>query len=352
MTDRTEQPPGPGPDPMQAPDGYWRQPPPVPGFGAQPAEPDWQALADRHEEQGRRRKRRQLLAGGAALVAVVGVAAGTVALKGHSGGGTATDTPSAVAPAGGGGGADASAVPSASGSAKPSASASASRKPVTTPTVPGKSNLVADHTGENNLTMGPDTAVKQIPGGWVLAAKGTAGSYAQAPAAVVDVTRSFTVSAWVVNDAAAGTRTAISQGDGAVSSFELGREDAGGQKAWAFRVQTGVGAADTAVARAAVPGAAATGTFTLLTGVYDAEQHTLTLYVDGKSAGTAKAPAVVAGAGELQLGRGRHAGAWSAPWTGVIGHVQVYDRALTAAEAARIKSKGGAGFPAVADWLV
>jgi hypothetical protein len=38
----------------------------------------------------------------------------------------------------------------------------------------------------------------------------------------------------------------------------------------------------------------------------------------------------------------------------VIGHIQEWDKALTAAEAARVKSSGGAGAdaPPIASWLV
>ncbi|MFG2822712.1 LamG domain-containing protein [Kitasatospora sp. NPDC048365] len=212
--------------------------------------------------------------------------------------------------------------------------------------------LIVDHTGGSNLTLGPDATVKQVPGGWVFGGRGTAGSYAQALGAVVDTSRSFTVSAWVVNDAASGSRTAVSQGDGAASVFALGREDAGGQKAWVFRVQTGPGAADAATARAAVPGAAVTGEFTLLTAAYDAGQRTVTLYVNGTAAGSAKLAAGPTGGGPLELGRGRRGGAWAEPWAGAVGHVQVFDRAVSAAEAARIKAQGGPGFPATADWLV
>jgi len=366
MTDGTEQLP-----PAQS--AYW-QPPVAAVPGPPQPVPDWEALADQHQEDARRRRRRQLLAGGAALAAVVVAAGVTAVVKGASG----ADRPSAAASVDGSAsaspleavpvpgepsasaavsGAPAGVTPSAarpsstaSGARSGSAAPSPTRAPVTTPTVPGKPGLIADHTGQNNLTLGPDAAVKQVDGGWVFGGRGTAGSYAQAPGRVVDTARSFTVSAWVVNDAAAGSRSVISQGDGAASSFDLGREDAGGQKSWSFRVQTG--ASESVTVRATVPGAAATGKFTLLTASYDASSHTVTLYVDGTAAGSAKATAVWAGSGPLQLGRSRTGGTWGNAWTGVIGHVQVFDRALGAAEAAKIKSNGGPGFPAQADWLV
>ncbi|MFD9123771.1 LamG domain-containing protein [Kitasatospora sp. NPDC059571] len=344
-----------------------------------PTGPDWQALADRNEAEQRGRRRRRLMAGGAALAAVVGVAAGTALLTGGGGGSAApagaagsaragvlgddvSAAPSGAASPSPGSSGSAGASPSGSGSAAASASApgsgaakpSPSRAPVTTPTVPGRPDLIADHTGGNDLAVGPDAVVKQVPGGWVLGCRGTAGSYAQAPGRVVDPSRGFTVSAWVVNDAAAGSRAAISQGGGSASSFELGREDVGGRRSWSFRVQTGPGAADTAEVVSTAASASATGRFTLLTAAYDAGTRTITLYVDGSVAGSAKVSGVWAGSGPLELGRSRTGGAWGHAWTGVLGHVQVWDRALTAAEAGRIKGTGGAGpqAPAVADWLV
>jgi hypothetical protein len=327
--------------------GYQQQP-----YAPAQAEPDWVRMANDLEARSRRRK--LWLGAGAAVLCVLAVAGGTLAITGKSprpappaAGSAAPVAPVApVAPA---------ASPSAAPTPAPSRSAAPSptRAPVTTPTVPGKPGLLADHSGQADLTIAPDAAAKSISGGWVLAGKGTANSYAQG-AAVVDVSGSFTVSAWVVNDAPSGSRSAISQGDGAFSAFDLGREDAGGQKTWSFHLHTGSGPNDLAAARAKTASAAATGQFTLLTGVYDAAQHTVTLYVDGAPAATAKVTGTPAGTGPFQLGRSRTSGAWSAPWTGVLGHVQAWNRALTAAQVAKIKSDGGPGpnLPPVGAWLV
>ncbi|MFE0462238.1 LamG domain-containing protein [Kitasatospora sp. NPDC058965] len=213
---------------------------------------------------------------------------------------------------------------------------------------------MADHTGQADLAIGAGAAVKSVPGGFVLGCKGDATAYAQSSGRLIDVGQSFTVSAWVVNDAATGPRSAISQGDGPSFSFDLGRDDSGGSTAWVFRVQTGGGGSDaTAVQVRAANGDPLHG-FALLTGVYDAGQHTITLYVNGTAAGSATVSGVWAAPGPLELGRSRHQGAWTSPWTGVLGHVQIWNRALSAAQVAAVKANGGAGpdAPPIDSWLV
>ncbi|MFE2429423.1 LamG-like jellyroll fold domain-containing protein [Streptomyces sp. NPDC059373] len=305
----------------------------APRFGSAPPEPDWQAMADRHQAGRRRRKR--WLGASVAVVGVVAVAAGTVAVRSLSGG---DPEPSALG--------SPTASPSATPSATPSTSASPSRAPVTTPTVPGKPNVLADHTGQADLPLGPDAGLKSVSGGYALSLRGDAArSYAQSDDPVVDTTAGFTVSAWVYNNAANGSRSAISAGDGASSVFDLGRDDANGRKAWVFRVGT---------AQVRSENAATVSTWTLLTGSYDATAHTVTLYVSGAPAGSARASGLPTGSGPLELGRSRSNAAWTAPWLGVIGHIQVWNKGLSAAEAARVKSSGGAGAdaPPIASWLV
>ncbi len=348
-------------------------------------------MADRHESRMRRRRRWI-----AAAVAVVGVAGGTLAVTGgHGGGARSGAAASSTAVTSAAGSAAASPAPSPSGSPAdspspapsgsvppsastapsaapaptasaaagrssaaapgvPTAAPSATRAPVTTSTVPGNPNLLADHAGQAELPLGPDAGLKAVAGGDALSLKGNTNSYAQSTSRVVDTARGFTVSAWVYNDAAGGSRSAISQGDGASFTFDLARDDSNGQQAWAFRVQTADGGADSTVVQVRSVSTATTSQWVLLSGSYDAAQHTITLYVNGAAAGSAKVPGVWNGPGPLELGRSRHQGAWAAPWAGVIGHIQVWDRALGPAEVAAVKSSGGAGpsAPPIDSWLV
>jgi hypothetical protein len=74
-----------------------------------------------------------------------------------------------------------------------------------------------------------------------------------------------------------------------------------------FRVQTAGGAGASTV-RVLSESAATVSRWTLLTGSYDAAQHTIRLYVNGTSAGSAKVSGLRSGSGPLELGRSRHQG--------------------------------------------
>jgi hypothetical protein len=304
---------------------------------AQPAssEPDWAALAEENESRVRRRRRLRW-ASIIGVACLLGAGAGWLGVNGLGGGGAkhphAGPTPSASA----------------------RTSASPTGAPNDSPTVPGQPNLLRDSSGDAPLAMGPDAQVSKVPNGYVISLKNDGISYAQSADQIVDVTKSFTVSAWVYNQQPGGSRSAISEGDGASYLFDLGREDSGGHQYWSFRVQSGKGGADsTSHAVHAPAGAPTTNTWALLTGTYDAAKHTIGLYVNGKPAGAAKVPGIWAGPGPLQLGRDRKHGIWNDAWAGVIGHIQVWNQSLTPSQVATLM-QGGAGLKAnpVASWLV
>ncbi|MFJ5219074.1 LamG domain-containing protein [Streptomyces sp. NPDC088354] len=363
MTDGTEHPDGanaPGQDPWNTPTapqpptapsgyGYPQQQIPYgqqPGYqhpiyqqpGYQPPPftggPDWESLAEANEAQQRRR--RVLRTGAIILVAcVLGVGAGAVVLH------YANGTSDAAAPS--------SPSSSVSAPASPSASAGAD-----SPTVPGEDNTLADKSGQNNLVLGPDAGVSKVANGYVARFRSNGNSYAQSPGQLIDVTKSFTVSAWVYNEAPGGSRSAISQGDGASPSLSLGREASGADRKWIFKVQTADGGADSTTYQAeAAKNVNTVNEWALLTGTYDAGTKTIALYVNGKLADSTKVPGIWAGKGPLQLGRARTHGTWGGYWAGVVGHIMVWDVALTAEQVAGVK-QGGAGGNAkpIASWLV
>ncbi|GGQ24713.1 hypothetical protein GCM10010215_56550 [Streptomyces virginiae] len=300
----------------------------VPGF-TPPPQPDWQAMADRSESQQRRRKQIWMAAITVAAC-TLGVGAGLFILDRGDAEGKAPGP----------------------GDASQSATAAPGQDP-NAPTVPGEPNLLRDRSGQVNIALSPDAVLGKVDNGNVLRLRSNGNSYAQAAEPVVDASKSFTVSAWVYNEADGGSRFAISQGDGTSYSFELGREDSNGKKSWVFRMQTDEkGAASTAVA-AASDGLNTVRAWALLTGVYDAQGKTLTLYVDGKEAGRAPVAAAWSGQGPLQLGRSRHHGIWSGPWAGVIGHVLVWDKPLTADQVLALKGgKLDKEIKPVGSWLV
>ncbi|WP_329567471.1 LamG domain-containing protein [Kitasatospora sp. NBC_01266] len=297
--------------------------------------PDWVALADRNESQARR-KRRLVTIGIVVVACVLGIGAGALVIGGLGKSGGKTKTV-------------------ATGTASPSASASATA-PSNSPTVPGQPNLLADHSGQANVALGPDSQVNQVTGGYAVRFKADSNSFAQSANPVVDVTRSFSISAWVENEATDGPRIAISQGDGVSYSFELGLDATNGQKNWVFRVQTADGGNDSTAVQAVTANSSSVGDWSLLTGTYDADLHSISLYVNGQLAQTTPLPnngAVWAGPGPLQLGRSREHGQWGSMWAGVIGHILIWDQALSPAQVGDLKS-GGTGQSAkpIASWLV
>ncbi|WP_042416085.1 LamG domain-containing protein [Streptacidiphilus anmyonensis] len=238
----------------------------------------------------------------------------------------------------------------------PSAFASAAAPRSGGPTVPGRPNQLADATGHLPLTVqGPKGAIKHIKGGWVLSSSRAAIATAQSATAAVDIKHAFTVSAWVWTGDTRDPGVAVSQGTGENSSFELGRtyDDShpGGPALWSFDVNGQVGGQYTAYAPARFK--AAPGTWALLTGVWNPTAHRAYLYVDGVLAASHYAPNVTTNPGGLVLGASREGNGWDNAWGGLIGHVQVWNQALTATQVMEIKKSGGPSHLRAAHaWLV
>ncbi len=341
----------PAPDPSPFPQSAFQQPPAAqqqyqqpgfqqqgfqqPGQFAQPQEgPDWDALAARNDVDSRRRRR--LWTGGIILLAcVLGVGVGTVVIKGKDKGGSPVASASPSAPASG------------------AASGNASGKPGNEPTVAGQPGVLADHSGQANVALGPDALVSKVQDGYVLRLRSNPNSFAQSANQIIDVSQSFSVSAWVYNEAPGGSRTVISEGDGASYSFELGRDEVNGKLVWAFRVQTAEGGADGTTVQTIAESPNTVNTWALITATYDAEQRTIALYVDGVPASSAKVPGIWSGPGPLQFGRSRHHGIWGNYWAGVVGHILIWNQPLSPAQVVSLKN-GGTGLTAkpVASWLV
>ncbi|MFD3875099.1 LamG-like jellyroll fold domain-containing protein [Streptomyces sp. NPDC058623] len=287
---------------------------PAPESFAPSAQPDWQAMADRSEAQQRKRR---LLTVGIGSLAVVLVAAGTAffLLKDS---GEPSGTPTAAA----------------SGSGSPSPSEQSSEPPESktpeddSPTVAGEPNLLRDRNGRMGIALGPGASLGELSKRTEVRFKGTDDSYAQGAEAAVDVTKSFTVSTRAYNVAETGSRMAVSQGDGVSYSFELGFEVVNGKKAWVFRVQTGDKGQAATAQQVVADNVETVRNWALLTGTYDAEKKTIALWVDDRMVGQAQVSGIWAGPGPLQLGRARHHGIWSAAWDGPLDHIRVFGQAL------------------------
>ena len=288
--------------------------------------PDWEALAAAGDRA--RRRRRWWTVAMVVVACMAGSGVGLAVMGGH----------------GGGTGPQAHGAPP--GSASPSL-------PSASPGVAQQSGSIPDHSGQIPLALGQDAQMDNANGSTVLALRGQANSYGEAAGAVVDVTQSFTVSAWVYNDDTSDPRSALSQGDGTSFSFNLGRADSGGSKSWQFQIQAGGQKAGTTTCQVDSAKVGTVNQWVLLTGTYDSTDHTIALYVDGVAAGSTKVPGIWNAPGPLEVGRARDRGLWDQVWTGEIGHIQVWNRALTPAEAADIKSGApDLGSKPVDSWLV
>ncbi|WP_405013481.1 LamG-like jellyroll fold domain-containing protein [Kitasatospora sp. NBC_01539] len=182
-------------------------------------------------------------------------------------------------------------------------------------------------------------------------AGGAASGYAATAGALLDTSRSFTVSAWVrPAGSSAAERVAVSQNGRTSSAFTLG---IGADGHWRFDVQADAAEQDSTRVVAASDLPAATDRWTHLSGTYDRQAGTLRLDVDGVAAGTTSVPGPLPdGHGGVQLGRAVYGGQPSAGWDGSVDEAVLWDRALSPGEIAGVAAGDlpATGTPAKAVW--
>ncbi|APU40994.1 LamG-like jellyroll fold domain-containing protein [Streptomyces sp. TN58] len=304
--------PAPAPGPAQP--GFTRLAgPEIPGASEQP---DWEAMADRSETARRKKKRWTLIGGVTALALLAG--GGTFFLLAGDGEG----------PDGG------NAQPSQSASPEPGDSKSPAAY---TATVAGDDTLLRDSYGSMGIRLGPDLKLGPLGKRFQVVGRGNRNSWAQSAEPVVDVTKSFTITARAYSSATKGSRIVMSQGDGESFSFELGVNEVNGKQAWIFRVQTGDKGAAATTRTVTAEGVPLFKKATLLMATYDAEKKNIALYVDGKKAGETEVPPIWQAPGPLQLGRSKHHNIWTGPWQGALHNIKVYNAAFSAEQAAAYK---------------
>jgi len=181
--------------------------------------------------------------------------------------------------------------------------------------------------GKNNATLAGGASFATDPTrSEVLQLDGKSGA-ATTAGTVLTTTGSFTVSGWVDLTAQPTADADVISEDGAASSgFALQYDAADGR--WAF----GMSASDTAGApmiRATSQFAPTLNTWTHLVGTYNAPTGTLTLYVNGAVAGTAKDTTPFAASGVLALGRGQAGGQAGAWFPGLLSTVDAWNYSLT-----------------------
>jgi hypothetical protein len=140
--------------------------------------------------------------------------------------------------------------------------------------------------------------------------------------------KSFTVAAWVWLQSVPANNlfaTAVSQDSGSNGDSGFYLQYSGTDKSWAFAMP---GANGRALAR----GVPVTGSWEFLTGVFDASDDQMRLYVGGAEKATATDTQQAASTGPLVIGRAQFNGQPSDWFDGAIDNVEVFQKALTSAQ--------------------
>ncbi|REH35787.1 concanavalin A-like lectin/glucanase superfamily protein [Kutzneria buriramensis] len=153
---------------------------------------------------------------------------------------------------------------------------------------------------------------------------------------VLDTQQSFTVSAWAKVNDTNGYYAVVGQNAAHVSAFQIRYSP--DVNAWIFGMPT-VDATGDHYQWAFTPDSGAqVGAWTHVTGVYDAQAHQISLYVNGTLAGQKKVTTVIPSPGPFLIGSTVFNDGGTAFLHGAISDVQAYQTALSASEIAEIHS--------------
>jgi RHS repeat-associated protein len=205
------------------------------------------------------------------------------------------------------------------------------------PLTQSSGTTVTDSSGSGNLATA--SGVTWTGSGAKLT--GGAGQKITTRGPVVDTTSSFSVSVWVNLTAITGSdEEVLTQDAGSMSGFYLGIN--GGSSNWGFAQpqEDENNPPDWAVAGTSTT--AKTGTWTFLTGVYNANTRTAQLYVNGAASGAAVNDlSPIAANGPLEIGAEKWNGqAGIGSFDGSIANAEAYPTALSAAEVSFLYGKG------------
>ncbi|MFF7553704.1 LamG-like jellyroll fold domain-containing protein [Streptomyces olivaceus] len=204
-----------------------------------------------------------------------------------------------------------------------------------------------DETAEAKQVSGvPEVLSASYRGGAKTGVAGIAGKaaafdgadgYATTGRPMLNTMRSFTISAWAKLPPTKPGHTAVIATQAGVhkSGFELYYSST--YDRWVFNEYT-KDAPDSSLVRAMQPDGqtAPANTWSHLIGVRDTVADTLTLYVNGKLAGTAAAPPPWYAGGALQIGAASYESAPGSFFEGQIDDVRLFDRAVSAQEAQQL----------------
>ncbi|MEV7236286.1 LamG domain-containing protein [Streptomyces sp. NPDC051020] len=192
----------------------------------------------------------------------------------------------------------------------------------------GEGAAVKDSAGKYDAKLLGGATWGKGEGGGVLELDGHRG-FVDVGTRVLDVSKDYTVAAWVRMDAP-GFRTAVSLDGPDASVFFL--QYVADDKRFSFSFIN-------ARALAQTVGEPELGRWYHLAGSYDQAAGTLRVYVDGKLAGMSQARNVTPPAENLVIGRGRSSGRQADFWDGGLADVRVFNRLLTDGEVASLAAE-------------
>ena len=195
-------------------------------------------------------------------------------------------------------------------------------------------------TGAHNATLNGGVTWTQDPThGMTATFNGSTGYFATATP-VITTNSSYTVSAWVKLGNTSSQHTILSQNGSDRSPFYLQYDD--GSNKWRLYVSSADVSSPTWY-NAQSTSTPQVGVWTQLTGVYDSSAQTIKLYVNGALQGSASGVTTWNSTGVTWIGR-----SLTTFFAGGISDVQIYNRALTSAEATNLYGTGTVTGDAVA----
>jgi hypothetical protein len=188
----------------------------------------------------------------------------------------------------------------------------------------GSGNSIRTDVNPTIGTMPNITPVDDPARGWTDQFNGSSSSITT-PSAVLDTTKSYTVSAWVNLANANSTYSVVSQSGTNIGAFFLGYD--GTKKTWCFYGYNGDVTSSQLTAWPGICPSSATptlNTWTHLVGVYDAGAKERYLYVDGKLIGSGADTTAFATSGPLTIGAQQFNGKLAFELPGQISDVEIY----------------------------
>ncbi|MGQ5263978.1 LamG-like jellyroll fold domain-containing protein [Micromonospora sp. ZYX-F-536] len=161
------------------------------------------------------------------------------------------------------------------------------------------------------------------------------GYFATADTAILNTSRSFTVSAWVRTSDPSRRQVAVSQDGTGEPGFSLGTE--GGS--WVFRIPVNdvIALGEWKVSSTGSAPTPVTTAWTHLTASYDDATKKISLLVNGTSLYTADRRSQTNSRGAVQLGRRMVKGGYADNWVGGLADVALFDRSILPSEAVGLK---------------